>query len=146
MARTIIFGILVAIVVVFVVQNIEVVEVRLLTWKVSMSRALMLLGTLVIGIVAGWLLRRPAAQAEVAKVAGRATLAIIVSIVVLVLAIVAFTRTLERTDLDSRLGELQKRVETLKQETLEKVDRVREETSRALENLGQAIEKKEGEQ
>ncbi len=59
MAKTIIFVILIALVVVFVFQNIEVVEVRLLVWKVSMSRALMLFGTLLIGIIAGWLLRRP---------------------------------------------------------------------------------------
>ena len=59
MAKTIIFVILIALVVVFTIQNIEVVEVRLLVWKVSMSRALMLFGTLIIGVIAGWLLRRP---------------------------------------------------------------------------------------
>jgi len=59
MAKTIIFVILIALVVVFVFQNIEVVEVRLFVWTVSMSRALMLFGTLLIGIIAGWLLRRP---------------------------------------------------------------------------------------
>lgn len=59
MAKTIIFVILIALVVVFTIQNIEVVEVRILAWKVSMSRALMLFGTLLIGVIAGWLLRRP---------------------------------------------------------------------------------------
>ena len=59
MAKTIIFVILIALVVVFTIQNIEVVEVRLLVWKVSMSRALMLFGTLIIGVIAGWLVRRP---------------------------------------------------------------------------------------
>lgn len=59
MAKTIIFVILIALVIVFTIQNIEVVEVRLFVWKVSMSRALMLFGTLLIGIIAGWLLRRP---------------------------------------------------------------------------------------
>jgi uncharacterized integral membrane protein len=59
MVKTIIFVILIAVVVIFVFQNIEVVEVRLLAWSVSMSRALMLFGTLLIGIIAGWLLHRP---------------------------------------------------------------------------------------
>ena len=59
MGKTIIFAILIAIVIVFVIQNTQVVDVRLLAWKVSMSRALMLLGTFLMGIIAGWLLRTP---------------------------------------------------------------------------------------
>jgi uncharacterized integral membrane protein len=59
MARNIVFVVLIALVIVFVIQNMQVVEVRLLVWTVSMSRALMILVTLLIGIVAGWLLRRP---------------------------------------------------------------------------------------
>ncbi len=59
MAKTIIFIVLLVIVAIFVVQNTVVVDVRFLAWKVSMSRALMLLGTLLIGIIAGWLLKRP---------------------------------------------------------------------------------------
>ncbi len=59
MAKTIIFIVLLVIVAIFVVQNTVVVDVRFLAWKVSMSRALMLLGTLLIGIIAGWLMKRP---------------------------------------------------------------------------------------
>ena len=59
MAKIIIAVILLVIVVLFVLQNTEVVEARLLVWTVSMSRALMLLGTFLIGIIAGLLMRRP---------------------------------------------------------------------------------------
>ncbi len=59
MAKTIIFFILVILVVIFVLQNTQVVEARFLAWEVSMSRSLMLLGTFLVGIIAGWLLRRP---------------------------------------------------------------------------------------
>ncbi len=58
MAKAIIFSILIALVLVFVIQNTQVVEYRFLAWKVSMSRALLLLGTFVIGVVVGWLSRR----------------------------------------------------------------------------------------
>jgi len=58
MAKTIIFSILIALIIVFVIQNTQVVEYRFLAWKVSMSRALLLLGTFVIGILVGWLSRR----------------------------------------------------------------------------------------
>lgn len=59
MVKFIISLILLVIVVLFVLQNTQVVEVQLLFWTVSMSRALMLLGTFLIGIIAGLLLRRP---------------------------------------------------------------------------------------
>ena len=59
MVKHIITLILIALVVVFVIQNIQTVEVRFLVWTVSMSRALMILLTLLIGIVVGWLVGRP---------------------------------------------------------------------------------------
>jgi uncharacterized integral membrane protein len=39
----------------FVAQNAEVVEVQFLFWQTQASRALVLLGTLAIGLIAGWL-------------------------------------------------------------------------------------------
>jgi uncharacterized integral membrane protein len=55
MAGKIVFGILVALVLIFVLQNTEVVEVKFLVWTKSMSRALTLLLTFLIGLAAGWL-------------------------------------------------------------------------------------------
>ena len=59
MIRNIIFVCLIAFVLIFVVQNTQVVEFRFLVWTISMSRALMLFGTLAIGFIAGWLLTLP---------------------------------------------------------------------------------------
>jgi putative membrane protein len=59
MVRNIIFICLVGVVVIFVLQNTQVVEVRFLFWTISMSRALMLFGTLAIGLVGGWLVTLP---------------------------------------------------------------------------------------
>ena len=59
MIRNIIFLCLIALVLIFVVQNTQVVEFRFLVWTISMSRALMLFGTLAIGFIAGWLLTLP---------------------------------------------------------------------------------------
>ena len=58
MTKTIVFLILIALVIVFVIQNTQVVEFQFLAWKVSMSRALLLLGTFGMGVVVGWLSRR----------------------------------------------------------------------------------------
>jgi len=64
MIRNIIFVCLIAFVLIFVVQNTQVVEFRFLVWTVSMSRALMLFGALAIGFVAGLLLRVPKQKKE----------------------------------------------------------------------------------
>lgn len=40
---------------VFTVQNYEVVEVRFLFWSVEMSRAIMVFGVFATGMVLGWL-------------------------------------------------------------------------------------------
>ena len=59
MLRNILFIGLIALVLIFVVQNTQVVEFRFLVWTISASRALMLFGALAIGFVAGWLLNLP---------------------------------------------------------------------------------------
>lgn len=48
---------LVALGAVFIVQNTAVVEVRFLFWKLAMSRALMIVFLLLLGVAVGWLLR-----------------------------------------------------------------------------------------
>ena len=70
MIRNIIFICLIGLVIIFVLQNTQVVEVRLLFWTISMSRALMLFGTLVIGLIGGWLFtlpKRSKANIEIGK-------------------------------------------------------------------------------
>lgn len=48
--------ILTGIVILFVIQNVSVVEIKLLFWSIAMSRALLLFFVLAIGIIIGWLL------------------------------------------------------------------------------------------
>jgi uncharacterized integral membrane protein len=64
MIKNIIFVCLIVFVLIFVVQNTQVVEFRFLVWTISMSRALMLFGALAVGVVAGWLLRVPKQKKE----------------------------------------------------------------------------------
>ena len=59
MIINILFGILLTLVIIFVFQNTEVVEVTFLSWKISMSRALILLLTFLVSVIAGWSSRRP---------------------------------------------------------------------------------------
>jgi uncharacterized integral membrane protein len=70
MFRNVIFICLIGLVIIFVLQNTQVVEVRFLFWTLSMSRALILIATLAIGLIGGWLLtlpRRRKARLEIPK-------------------------------------------------------------------------------
>ena len=53
-AKLIVALTLATLLVVFTLQNVDVVEVRFLFWSLEMSRAIMLLGVLGTGIVLGW--------------------------------------------------------------------------------------------
>ncbi len=46
--------VLIGLLVVFVIQNVAVVEIQFLLWTMSMSRALMMFFLIAIGIVIGW--------------------------------------------------------------------------------------------
>jgi uncharacterized integral membrane protein len=56
-ARLIATLILVLVVVMFLIQNAAVVEIRMLFWQIAMPRSLLIFIMLVIGIVIGWFAR-----------------------------------------------------------------------------------------
>lgn len=49
-------AILILLVLIFLVQNTEVVKVSFLLWDISMSRAILLFFSLLIGFIIGWFL------------------------------------------------------------------------------------------
>ena len=84
-------------------------------------------------------------MAEVQKVVKggfRATLALIISIIALILSIIAFNRTGGQVDLDARIKSLSESMNTMKQETSRRMEKVFKETKKGLEKLNIEIEKK----
>lgn len=55
--KTIIILALLGIFMIFILQNTTVVEIRFLFWQLSLSRVILLIGSLVIGILIGLLIR-----------------------------------------------------------------------------------------
>ena len=55
-AKTIVFIVLAILIVIFTIQNTEVINIKFYPWEKSIPTALILLGTLFIGIILGWLL------------------------------------------------------------------------------------------
>jgi len=86
-----------------------------------------------------------AQETKVVKGGFRATLALIISIIALILAIIAYQSTGKEATLNERIKDLQAKIENMKQETSKKIDKLRNETAGTLENIGKSM-KKEGEQ
>jgi len=55
-AKLVISLVLAGLAVLFIIQNVMVVDIRFLFWTLSMSRALLMFFILAIGIVIGWTL------------------------------------------------------------------------------------------
>ena len=51
--------------VIFIIQNVEVVEIRFLFWSFAMSRALLMFFLLALGIIAGWFMGSIARQRRI---------------------------------------------------------------------------------
>ncbi len=54
--KTIVFIVIAILIVIFTIQNTQVIDMQFFLWKASISRALIILSTLFIGIILGWLL------------------------------------------------------------------------------------------
>jgi len=80
---------------------------------------------------------------RVVKGGYRATLALIISVIALILAIAAYKRTGSQTELNAEIRDLRTKMEKMKQETTERVNNVRQETKKALEKVGITIGRKE---
>ena len=87
-----------------------------------------------------------AQETKVVKGGFRATLALIISIIALILAIIAYQSTGKDATLNQRIKDLQVKIETMKQETSKKIDKLRNETADTLGKIGKSMKKEEGQQ
>jgi hypothetical protein len=84
-----------------------------------------------------------AQEKKIVKGGFRATIALLISVIALILSFLAFNRTVSQSDLNAELESLQEKIKDLKQETTERVDKVRYETGKAIEKIGKVIRKEE---
>ncbi len=83
-------------------------------------------------------------EKKVVKGGFRATLALIISIIAVILAFIAFNRTVGQGDLNAEIRDLRGKMEKMRKETSEKMSTVRQETKKALDKIGIQIEKEGG--
>ena len=85
-------------------------------------------------------------ETKVVKGGFRATLALIISVVALVLSFLAYSSTGKEEDLKARIKDLQATIEVMKQEPSKKMDTLRSETADTLEKLSKSLKKEEDQQ
>jgi hypothetical protein len=84
-----------------------------------------------------------AGETKIVKGGFRATLALLISIIALILSIMAYTSMGKEEDLRARIKDLQTKMESMKHESSKQIDKLRGETANALEKLSNAVKKKE---
>lgn len=82
-------------------------------------------------------------ERKIVKGGFRATLALIISIVALILSIMAYTSAGIEEDFRAHIKDLQTKMENIKQESSKQIDKLRGETANTLEKLSNAVKKKE---
>jgi hypothetical protein len=83
-------------------------------------------------------------ETKVVKGGFRATLALIISIIAIIFAIMAYQSTGKDAAFNQRIKDLQATIEAMKQETSKKIDKLRNDTADTLGKIGKSM-KKEGE-
>jgi len=81
---------------------------------------------------------------KIVKGGFRASLALLISIIALILSILAYTTAGTEVGLKARINDLQATMEKMKAESAEQIDKVRNETARALEKMSKAVKTEAG--
>ena len=84
-----------------------------------------------------------ASDRKVVKGGFRATLALVISVIALILSIFAYNSSAREDELNARIQGLRANLEKIKQENAKQIDKLRDETANALERMGKAVKKKE---
>ena len=84
-----------------------------------------------------------AEQTKIVKGGFRATLALLISIIALILSLLAYNRAADQSTFNTEIKNLQKKMSEIKKETSEQLGKIRQETGNAIENMGKAIKKEE---
>jgi Skp family chaperone for outer membrane proteins len=84
-----------------------------------------------------------AQETKIVKGGFRATLALLISIIALILSIIAYTTSTREEDFKVRIKNLQTSLEKMKQESSKQIEKLRDETGNVLEKLGKTVKNKQ---
>lgn len=81
---------------------------------------------------------------KIVKGGFRATLALVISVIALFISIFAYTSSQNEKDLNARLQDFQAKFEKMKTESAEQINKLRNETAKALEKMSSAVKNEKG--
>ena len=76
---------------------------------------------------------------KIVKGGFRATLALVISVIAIFISIFAYTSSQNEKDLNARLQDFQAKFEKMKAESAEQINKIRNETAKALEKMSNAV-------
>jgi hypothetical protein len=84
-----------------------------------------------------------AQETKIVKGGFRATLALIISIIAIILSFIAFTSTAREDELNARIKDLRASMERIRDESSKQMDKLRDETANTFERLSKTVKKQD---
>jgi uncharacterized protein YxeA len=85
-------------------------------------------------------------QTKIVKGGFRATLALLISVIALIISVVAYYKTADQTDFNAKITDIQNKMEKIKEDTADRVNKIRQETTNVIDKLGKEIKRHEKKQ
>ena len=83
---------------------------------------------------------------KIVKGGFRATIALLISVIALIISIMAYYKTAEQADFNAKITDIQNKLENIKKDTSDKVNKIRQETTKVIDKLGIEIKRHEKKQ
>jgi len=83
---------------------------------------------------------------KIVKGGFRATLALLVSVIALIISIMAYYKTADQSDFNAKITDIQDKLENIKRDTSDRVNKIRQETTKVIDMLGIEIKRHEKKQ
>jgi peptidoglycan hydrolase CwlO-like protein len=75
----------------------------------------------------------------------RANLALLISIISLIISVMAYYKTADQADFNAKVTDIQNKLERIKEDTSDRVTKIRQETTKLIDKLGVEIKRHENE-
>jgi peptidoglycan hydrolase CwlO-like protein len=83
---------------------------------------------------------------KIVKGGFRATIALLISVIALIISIMAYYKTAEQADFNAKITDIQNKLENIKKDTSDRVNKIRQETTKVIDKLGIEIKRHEKKQ
>jgi hypothetical protein len=78
---------------------------------------------------------------KIVKGGFRATLALLISIIALIISVMVYYKTIDQADFNAKITDIQDKLEKIKKDTSDRVNTIRQETIKLIDKLGVEIER-----